>query len=48
MDYIQRVSKLKYGDIIKERKIEFKFNSISKYRISRISIINQSLPNNKN
>ena len=44
----KQVSELKYGDIIKERKIEFKFNSISKYRISRISIINQSLPNNKN
>ena len=43
-----RVSELKYGDIIKERKIEFKFNSLSKYGIPRMPIINQSLPNNKN
>ena len=39
--------KLKYGDIIKERKIELKFNSLSKYGIPRISTINQALPNNK-
>ena len=36
----KQVSELKYGDIIKERKIEFKFNSISKYGIPRISTIN--------
>ena len=43
----KQVSELKYGDIIKERKIEFKFNSISKYGIPRTPIINQALPNNK-
>ena len=34
-------------NIIKERKIEFKFNSLSKYGIPRTPIINQALPNNK-
>ena len=43
----KQVSELKYGDIIKERKIEFKFNSLSKYGIPRTPIINQLLPNNK-
>ena len=39
-----KVSELKYGDIIKERKIEFKFNSISKYGIPRMPSINKLLP----
>ena len=42
-----KVSELKYGDIIKERKIEFKFNSIFKYGIPRMPSINKLLPNNK-
>ena len=43
----KKVSELKYGDIIKERKIEFKFNSIFKYGIPRMPSINKLLPNNK-
>ena len=43
----KQISELKYGDIIKKRKIEFKFNSLSKYGIPRIPTINQALPNNK-